>query len=190
MTVQELEKAIAKLSPDELAELRAWFLERDQDEWDCQIARDSEAGKPGKPIQQAKCDYAEGNGRELRGISRRRSSGSATMRFRRRGSGRRTIAKGGSQAAVRRARTAAMRSSAETLRGVPSRPFSISAARSSRFSSGESCSKAAKSRGGGAAKEEMLCRLLVSMVDRYIETAPKKRGSEPAGAARLRQRPG
>jgi hypothetical protein len=53
MTVQELEKAIAcalplrclsavaKLSPEELAELRAWFLEQDQDEWDRQIARDS-----------------------------------------------------------------------------------------------------------------------------------------------------
>jgi hypothetical protein len=65
MTVQELEKAIAKLSPEELAELRAWFYEQDQNEWDRQIARDSEAGKPGKPIQQAKCDYAGGNGREL-----------------------------------------------------------------------------------------------------------------------------
>jgi len=66
MTVQELEKATAKLSPEELAELRAWFLEQDQDEWDRQIARDSEAGKPGKPIRQAKRDYAEGGyGREL-----------------------------------------------------------------------------------------------------------------------------
>ena len=60
MTVQELEKAIAKLSPDELAELRAWFLEPGQEEWDRQIARDSEAGKPGKPIQQAKREYAGG----------------------------------------------------------------------------------------------------------------------------------
>ena len=65
MTVQELEKAIAKLSPDELAELRAWFLEQDQDEWDRQIARDSEAGKLDKLIAQAKRDYAQGNGREL-----------------------------------------------------------------------------------------------------------------------------
>ncbi len=65
MTVRELEKAIAKLSPEELAELRAWFLEPGQEEWDRQIARDSEAGKPGKPIQQAKRDYAGGNGRAL-----------------------------------------------------------------------------------------------------------------------------
>ena len=65
MTVQELENAIAKLSPEELAELRAWFYERDQEEWDRQIARDSEAGKLDKLIAQAKRDYAAGNGREL-----------------------------------------------------------------------------------------------------------------------------
>lgn len=65
MTVQELEKAIARLSPEELAELRAWFRERDQEEWDRQIARDSEAGKLDKLIAQAKRDYAAGNGREL-----------------------------------------------------------------------------------------------------------------------------
>ncbi len=58
MTVQELEDAIAKLSPQELAELRAWFYERDQEEWDRQIARDSEAGKLDKMIEQAK----RGNG--------------------------------------------------------------------------------------------------------------------------------
>ncbi len=65
MTFQELENAIAKLSPEELAELRAWFLERDQEEWDRQIARDSEAGKLDRLIAQAKRDYAAGNGREL-----------------------------------------------------------------------------------------------------------------------------
>lgn len=65
MTVQELEKAIAKLSPEELTELRAWFLECDQDEWDRQLARDSESGKLEKLIAQARRDYAEGDGREL-----------------------------------------------------------------------------------------------------------------------------
>jgi hypothetical protein len=65
MTVQELEKAIARLSPEELAELRAWFFERDHQEWDRQIERDSEAGKLDKLIAQARRDYAAGNGREL-----------------------------------------------------------------------------------------------------------------------------
>ncbi len=65
MTVQELEKAITKLSPEELAEFRAWFYEHDMDEWDRQIAQDSESGKLDRLIDQAKRDYAEGNGREL-----------------------------------------------------------------------------------------------------------------------------
>jgi hypothetical protein len=65
MTVQELEKAIANLSPEELAEFCAWFYEYDMNEWDRQIARDSELGKLDKLIEQAKRDYAEGNGREL-----------------------------------------------------------------------------------------------------------------------------
>jgi hypothetical protein len=65
MTVKELEKAVAQLSPEELAEFREWFQEYDMDEWDRQIARDSESGKLDKLIEQAKRDYAEGNGREL-----------------------------------------------------------------------------------------------------------------------------
>jgi hypothetical protein len=65
MTVQELEKAIAKLSPEELAEFRSWFYEYDMDEWDRRIGRDSASGKLDRLIEQAKRDYAEGNGREL-----------------------------------------------------------------------------------------------------------------------------
>ncbi len=65
MTVQELEKAIASLSAQELAEFRAWFYAYDMDEWDRQIARDSESGSLDRLIEQAKRDYAEGNGRAL-----------------------------------------------------------------------------------------------------------------------------
>ncbi len=65
MTLKELEKAVAKLSPDELAEFREWFHRFDMDEWDRQIARDGESGKLDKLIEQAKRDYAEGRGREL-----------------------------------------------------------------------------------------------------------------------------
>jgi hypothetical protein len=65
MTVQELERAIAKLSPEQRAELRAWFSAYDMDDWDRQIAKDSEAGKLDALIAQARRDYAEGNGREL-----------------------------------------------------------------------------------------------------------------------------
>jgi len=65
MTVKELEKAVAQLSPEELAEFRAWFQDYDMDEWDRQIARDSESGRLGKLIEQAKRDCTRGNGREL-----------------------------------------------------------------------------------------------------------------------------
>jgi hypothetical protein len=62
MTVQELEKAIAELSPGELAELRAWFYEYGVEQQDRQIARDSEPGKLDKLIEQAKPGYTAGNG--------------------------------------------------------------------------------------------------------------------------------
>ncbi len=65
MTVKELEKAIAKLSPEELAEFRAWFQEYDMDEWDRQIARDSAAGKLDKFAEEAIADYKAGRVKEL-----------------------------------------------------------------------------------------------------------------------------
>jgi len=82
VTVQELEKAIARLSPEEMAELRAWFWERDQEEWDRRIARDSEAGKLDKPIARAKRDYAAGSceafrGREFLAMLRRAAASAA-----------------------------------------------------------------------------------------------------------------
>jgi hypothetical protein len=65
MTVQELEKAVAKLSKQELAEFRAWFQQFDMDAWDRQIERDVKAGKLDKLMEKAKRDYAEGSGRDL-----------------------------------------------------------------------------------------------------------------------------
>lgn len=43
--VESLEQEIRKLSPQELAELRAWFLEYDAELWDRQIAEDARAGR-------------------------------------------------------------------------------------------------------------------------------------------------
>ncbi len=65
MTVQELEKAVAKLSPEELAEFRAWFHEFDLDAWDQQIARDAAAGKLDKLADQALADFKAGRCKEL-----------------------------------------------------------------------------------------------------------------------------
>ena len=43
--VEALEREVAALSPEELAEFRAWFLERDWQAWDRQIERDAAAGR-------------------------------------------------------------------------------------------------------------------------------------------------
>jgi hypothetical protein len=43
--VESLQQEIRKLSPQELAELRAWFLEYDAELWDRQIEEDARAGR-------------------------------------------------------------------------------------------------------------------------------------------------
>jgi len=43
--VEEIEDAISRLSPEEYQSLAAWFLERDQAQWDQQMDRDSASGK-------------------------------------------------------------------------------------------------------------------------------------------------
>jgi hypothetical protein len=43
--VEKIEQDIQSLSPQELAQFRAWFLEFDWAIWDRQIERDAEAGR-------------------------------------------------------------------------------------------------------------------------------------------------
>jgi hypothetical protein len=43
--IEKIEKDIQALSPQELAQFRAWFLEYDWAIWDQQIERDAEAGR-------------------------------------------------------------------------------------------------------------------------------------------------
>jgi hypothetical protein len=65
MTVKELEKAVAKLSPEELAEFRDWFHRFDMDEWDRRIARDAEDGRLDRFAEEAIADYKAGRVKEL-----------------------------------------------------------------------------------------------------------------------------
>ena len=44
-TVEELEAAVQKLSPQERAAFRAWFVEFDAAEWDLQLEGDVAAGR-------------------------------------------------------------------------------------------------------------------------------------------------
>ena len=43
--LEELEMAIASLPEEEYRRFRRWFLEKDRERWDRQIAEDSRAGK-------------------------------------------------------------------------------------------------------------------------------------------------
>lgn len=65
MSVEEIEKAITKLSAKDRAKLLAWLAELDADEWDQQIERDIEAGKFDKLAQKAVADVKAGRFRKL-----------------------------------------------------------------------------------------------------------------------------
>jgi hypothetical protein len=65
MTVEDIEKAIAKLPPDELARSRAWFVEFDAARFDKKIERDAGDGKLDRLAEQAAADYRKGRAREL-----------------------------------------------------------------------------------------------------------------------------
>lgn len=55
-TVEEIEQAVDSLSYKEYAEFRRWFLERDWEEWDGEIAKDSDSGKLDFLVREAQAD--------------------------------------------------------------------------------------------------------------------------------------
>lgn len=59
-TVQEIEDAVRRLPPAELAAFRTWFAEFDAAAWDCQIERDAAAGRLDALANEALQDLAEG----------------------------------------------------------------------------------------------------------------------------------
>jgi hypothetical protein len=65
MTVEDLEKAVAKLSPDDLVRFRAWFEEFDSAKFDSKIERDAQAGRLDQLAEQALADFEQGRAREL-----------------------------------------------------------------------------------------------------------------------------
>ena len=58
--LQDIERQIEALSPKELADFRAWFVEFDWAAWDRELAADVEGGKLDKLAQQALRDHAAG----------------------------------------------------------------------------------------------------------------------------------
>jgi len=65
LTIQEIEKEVARLPQKELARFRAWFDEFDAKAWDLQIEADAISGKLDQLSEKAIADYRSGKYREL-----------------------------------------------------------------------------------------------------------------------------
>jgi hypothetical protein len=63
--VENIAREIQALSPDELGQLRAWFLEYDWAAWDRQIERDVQAGRLDDLADKALRDHAAGKTKPL-----------------------------------------------------------------------------------------------------------------------------
>jgi hypothetical protein len=63
--LEDIEKAIATLAPDELAKFRAWFEAFDAARFDEKIARDAAGGRLDALAEQALADFRKGRAREL-----------------------------------------------------------------------------------------------------------------------------
>ena len=65
MSVDEIEKAFVKLSPEDRARLRARLEKLDGDAWDSQIEKDITAGKFDKLADEAIAEHKAGLSRKL-----------------------------------------------------------------------------------------------------------------------------
>jgi DNA topoisomerase VI subunit A len=65
MTVKEIEKAIEKLSEDDLSDLREWFYKFDNEVWDKQFESDVKAEKLDRLAEKAISDYRAGKFKNL-----------------------------------------------------------------------------------------------------------------------------
>lgn len=63
--IEQLEKMVSNLSPKDLAQFRAWFLEFDARMWDEQIETDLKAGKLDTLIAEARTEFEQGKARPL-----------------------------------------------------------------------------------------------------------------------------
>lgn len=64
-TIPEIEDAIRRLSPDDLAVFRHWFSEFDAERWDRQLEQDVAGGRLDKLADEALTDLREGRCTEL-----------------------------------------------------------------------------------------------------------------------------
>ena len=63
--LEELEKRIRNLAPEDLAKFRAWFVEFDHVLWDRQIESDAKSGKLDRLVNEARADYKAGKVKKI-----------------------------------------------------------------------------------------------------------------------------
>jgi hypothetical protein len=63
--IDDIQKAVEQLSPEDLAKFRGWFEEFEARLWDEQIERDLKAGKLDKLLAEARANLEAGIGEEL-----------------------------------------------------------------------------------------------------------------------------
>ena len=63
--IEDIEKAVEQLSPDDLAKFREWFEEFDARIFDAKIERDAKAGKLDKLMAEARANHAAGRREEF-----------------------------------------------------------------------------------------------------------------------------
>ena len=64
-TIEDIERAIERLAPDEFARLRTWFEAFEADRFDAAIARDTDAGKLDAFAEEALANHRAGRSHEL-----------------------------------------------------------------------------------------------------------------------------
>jgi hypothetical protein len=65
MKLEDIEKAVAELPADELAEFRKWFHAFDAEQWDRQFEQDVAKGKLDHFAEEAIADYEAGRAKKL-----------------------------------------------------------------------------------------------------------------------------
>jgi hypothetical protein len=65
MTIEDIEKAVAKLPEDQLSKFRTWFEKFDAARFDQKIERDAQNGKLDNLADEAIDDLRKGRAREL-----------------------------------------------------------------------------------------------------------------------------
>ena len=63
--IEDIEKRVEQLSPDDLARFRAWFEELDSRLFDAKIERDAKADKLDKIMADARANHEAGRREEL-----------------------------------------------------------------------------------------------------------------------------